>query len=86
MLNDKEVVEFCEKNGIVFQAYSSMGTSDKSLSKNLLDNEVIISLSKKYAKSPAQILLKWSIQQNIGIFKFNFFFNTQGPAINILIL
>jgi len=74
LLNDKEVVEFCEKNGIVFQAYSSMGTSDKSLSKNLLDNEVIISLSKKYAKSGAQILLKWSIQQNIGIFKFKFFF------------
>ena len=53
-------------NNIAFQAYSSLGTSDKSLSQNLLDNEVIISIAKKHMKTSAQILLKWTIQQNIG--------------------
>ena len=66
LLNQKAIREFCTSNSIAFQAYSSMGTSDKNLSRNLLENEVINSIAQKHAKTPAQILLKWSVQQKIG--------------------
>jgi diketogulonate reductase-like aldo/keto reductase len=50
----------------VFQAYSSLGTSDKNLTKKLIENSTVMSLAHKYSKSPAQLLLKWSLQQDIG--------------------
>jgi len=46
------------------QAYSSLGTSS---STELLNDEVVINISKKYDKLPAQVLLKWAIQQQIGV-------------------
>lgn len=72
LLKQAELVEFCRSHGIQFQAYSSLGTSDKNLSSILTQNELIVNLGSKYNKSPAQILLKWAVQQNIGIFD-NFF-------------
>jgi diketogulonate reductase-like aldo/keto reductase len=66
LLFQKDLREFCAKNSIVFQAYSSLGTSDKQLNKRLVENELIIELAKSYSKSPQQILLKWAVQQQIG--------------------
>lgn len=63
----KELVDFCAKNEIVFQAYSSLGTSDKSSSINLLDNLVVNKLAQKYSRKSTQILLRWSVQQNISV-------------------
>ena len=66
-LIQNELIEFCRANSIVFQAYSSLGTSDKQLAKPLIENETIKLLAKKYAKTEVQILLKWTIQQGIGV-------------------
>jgi diketogulonate reductase-like aldo/keto reductase len=62
-----ELVDFCAKNDIIFQAYSSLGTSEKSNSINLLNNQLVNELALKYNRKSTQILLKWSVQQNIGV-------------------
>ncbi|KAG2113565.1 NADP-dependent oxidoreductase domain-containing protein [Suillus discolor] len=52
----KPIVEYCRKNGIVVQAYSPLVCG-------ALDNPVIQELSTKYFKDPAQILVRWSLQR-----------------------
>jgi diketogulonate reductase-like aldo/keto reductase len=72
LLVQADLVEFCRSNSIQFQAYSSLGTSDQNLHKDLMENEKIAEIAKKYSKSAAQILLKWALQQDIGSFKTQF--------------
>ncbi|ESP02235.1 hypothetical protein LOTGIDRAFT_205112 [Lottia gigantea] len=64
-LQQKPLIEFCQEKNIFFQAYSSLGTSDDN--NKLLTDEVVITISKKLQKTPAQVLLRWAIQQNIGV-------------------
>ena len=54
-----ELVKYCQKNNIIVEAWSPLGRSDS------LNNKVIKSLSRKYDKTPAQIILRWIVQQNI---------------------
>jgi diketogulonate reductase-like aldo/keto reductase len=84
LLNQKELVEFCRNKGIVFQAYSSLGTSDKSLTKKLVENATVVSIAQKYSKSPAQVLLKWSLQQNIGKHRYSLSNNKFGYLLFLL--
>ena len=42
------------------QAYSPLGGTGG----NLLENEVLNTLAKKYGKSPAQIVIRWDIQRD----------------------
>jgi diketogulonate reductase-like aldo/keto reductase len=67
LLNQTELIEFCNQHSIIFQAYSSLGTSDQNLSNQLVNNQLIIDLAEKYSKNVAQILLKWAVQQNISV-------------------
>ncbi|XP_050418734.1 glyoxal reductase isoform X1 [Patella vulgata] len=60
-----QLVEFCKKNKITFQAYSSLGTSDTE--NKLLKDEVVNRIAKSLSKTSAQILLRWAVQQNIGV-------------------
>ncbi len=54
-----ELVKYCQKNNIIVEAWSPLGRSDS------LNNKAIKSLSRKYDKTPAQIILRWIVQQNI---------------------
>ncbi|VVT50718.1 uncharacterized protein SAPINGB_P002857 [Magnusiomyces paraingens] len=56
-LQRTELVQFCKDNGIAVEAYSPLTRGEK------LDDPKLISLAKKYNKSPAQILIKWSLQK-----------------------
>lgn len=62
--HQSELLEYCQKNNIFLQAYSSLGTSNYS---TLRVDSTIVAIAKKLNKTPAQILLRWSYQQNIGI-------------------
>jgi diketogulonate reductase-like aldo/keto reductase len=64
-LIQRDLVDFCRENLIAFQAFSSLGTSDINISKSLVENKTVNEVARAYSKSPAQILLKWSVQQNI---------------------
>jgi len=60
-LQQKELLQFCIDNGIFLQSYSTLGTG------LLITDETVIEVSKRYERSPAQILLKWALQQGVGV-------------------
>ena len=55
----EELVEFCQKNNIAITAYSSLGSGKVGP----LQDKVVQSISEKYQKTPAQILLRWGIEK-----------------------
>src|SRR5260221_10587761 len=59
-LPEWELLEFCNKNGIVLQAFAALGHSTEP---KLLDDPVIISIAKRVNKTPAQVLLAWAVQR-----------------------
>ncbi|XP_058815973.1 glyoxal reductase-like [Topomyia yanbarensis] len=59
-----ELLELCRSEGIFLQAYSSLGTS---ISTDLRDDPVVAEVATRLNRSPAQILLRWAIQRNVGI-------------------
>ena len=63
----EELKPFCDSQGIHFQAYSSLGTTVKE--SPLLQDPVVASVATKYSVSPAQVLLRWTIQQGIGKYR-----------------
>jgi diketogulonate reductase-like aldo/keto reductase len=65
LCNQNEIVKYCFDNSIIFQAYSSLGTSDSNLTKKLFENEIIKQIAEKHSKTCAQVLLRWPIQKNI---------------------
>ena len=54
----REIVKYCEDNGIVVEAYSPLVRNYKANDPTLLD------MAKKYGKTTAQILIRWSLQKN----------------------
>ena len=59
-LPEWEVLEFCNKNGIVLQAFAALVHSTEP---KLLDDPVITSIAKRVNKTPAQVLLAWAVQR-----------------------
>lgn len=51
--------KFCRNLGIEFTAWSPLGRGA------VLDDPVIAALATKYQKTPAQIILRWELQENI---------------------
>lgn len=67
-LTQKSLIQFCHDKGIRVTAYSSLGNGSKPSKPGLpplLENETITSIAKEYNKTPAQICLRWAIQQNL---------------------
>ncbi|XP_017327170.1 glyoxal reductase [Ictalurus punctatus] len=60
-LVQRELRELCEKSGVCFQAYSSLGTGV------LLSDPLVLEIAGRYGKTPAQVLLRWAVQQNIPV-------------------
>jgi alcohol dehydrogenase (NADP+) len=68
-LQQRELLSFCQENEVVLTCYSPIGSpgrSEDSKAKDeplLLEDKVIVSLAEKYQKTPAQIILQWSMQR-----------------------
>jgi len=61
---DDQTVEFCQQHSIVYSAYSPLeGLSGEDVFKI----PKVVEMAKVHAVSPAQIALRWLIQQNITI-------------------
>jgi diketogulonate reductase-like aldo/keto reductase len=54
----KELLEFCHKKGIVFEAYSPLARTHG------MDNTILHAVAERHAKTPAQVMLRWAIQHN----------------------
>ncbi|KAI0360892.1 Aldo/keto reductase [Trametes cingulata] len=55
----KEIVEYCNKHGIVIEAYSPLIRGKW--------NDKIVEVAKKYNKDPAQFLVRWSLQRGFVV-------------------
>ncbi|CAJ1584052.1 aldo/keto reductase [[Mycobacterium] wendilense] len=56
LLNQAELRAAHAEHGIVTEAYAPLGVG------NLLDNPVVTAVAAGYEKSPAQVLIRWSLQ------------------------
>jgi diketogulonate reductase-like aldo/keto reductase len=50
------ITSFCEKNGILVEAYAPLARALR------MKHPTIVSLSKKYSCTPAQLMVRWSLQ------------------------
>ena len=57
----KELIEYCQSNGIQVQAYAPLARGA------YLDNDILCVLGTKYAHTPAQVGLRWAIQKGISV-------------------
>ncbi|KAK9886761.1 hypothetical protein WA026_018413 [Henosepilachna vigintioctopunctata] len=59
-----ELLNLCRQEGILLQAYSSLGGTGNS---ELLKDPVVVQIATELGTTSAQVLLRWAVQQNIGI-------------------
>jgi len=60
LLNQKELRDFCKPKGIQVEAWSP-------LMQGNLSHPVLTELANKYGKTPAQIILRWDLQNEVVI-------------------
>jgi len=54
-----DMLNFCQANGIVVQAYSPLTRGKR------LDDERVAAIAMKYGKTPAQVFLRWNLQHGV---------------------
>jgi diketogulonate reductase-like aldo/keto reductase len=55
----KELLDYCKSKNIAVEAYSPLTKGGK------LNDPVIAEIARKYAKAPAQIMIRWSLQHGL---------------------
>ncbi|GCB85235.1 hypothetical protein scyTo_0025990 [Scyliorhinus torazame] len=60
-LLQSELLAFCSESGLHLQAYSSLGTG------RLVGEPKVKGLAERLGRTPAQVLLRWALQQGIGV-------------------
>ena len=61
LFNHPELKAYCEENGIALHAYAPLARGA------YLKSPLMIEIGKNHEKSPAQVGLRWLIQQGIGV-------------------
>uniref|UniRef100_A0A3Q0S8B8 alcohol dehydrogenase (NADP(+)) n=1 Tax=Amphilophus citrinellus TaxID=61819 RepID=A0A3Q0S8B8_AMPCI len=70
-----EMIEFCKSRNIALTAYSPFGSPGRSSELlredsdpyQLLQDPVVADIAKKHRRSPAQVLLRYHVQQGIAV-------------------
>lgn len=55
--NAEDTVAYCDSHGMIIEAWSPLGSGA------LLDHPTVLALAKRYAKTPAQICIRWCAQK-----------------------
>jgi len=63
-LPEWDLLNYCKANGIVLQAFASLGHSSKP---NLLEDPIITGIARRVGKTPAQVALAWAIQRGTAL-------------------
>ncbi|MRG27231.1 aldo/keto reductase [Laceyella tengchongensis] len=58
-LTQKDLKAFCREHGIQLEAWSPL------MQGQLLDHQVLKEIANKYGKSPAQVILRWDLQNGV---------------------
>jgi diketogulonate reductase-like aldo/keto reductase len=61
LLSQEPLRDFCQKNKIAVESYSPLGGTGGTL----LELPVLKEIGDQYGKSPAQVILRWHIQNNL---------------------
>jgi 2,5-diketo-D-gluconate reductase A len=73
VFHDDATIKYCREHGIVYQSYSPLcgganGSScTRSGGKNVMTVPEVIAIAKVHGVSPAQIGLKWIVQQGLPL-------------------
>jgi len=70
MKQHRALRRFCEHHGIVFQAYSLLGTQHLAQGHAInpvLEDETVKAIAEKYQKSPANVIIRWALQLGIPV-------------------
>jgi aldehyde reductase len=59
-LPQTEILEFCNSNGLVMEAFAPLGHGIKP---GVLQDPTIIEVGQRVNKTPAQVLLAWAVQR-----------------------
>lgn len=57
----KDLLDFCNKNKIILEAYAPLTRSKR------INNKTLLPISQKHKKSNAQILIRWAIQHELVV-------------------
>jgi methylglyoxal/glyoxal reductase len=60
-LYQERLLRFCEKNGIQMEAYSPLTRGMR------ISHPTIVAVANKYRKTPAQVLIRWSLQHGLVV-------------------
>jgi diketogulonate reductase-like aldo/keto reductase len=60
-LYQKDLLQFCKSNAIQLEAYSPLTRGKR------LNHPQLAKISRKYNKSPAQILVRWSLEHDLVV-------------------
>jgi methylglyoxal/glyoxal reductase len=58
-LTQKDLLVYCEENGIQLEAWSPL------MQGEILGEPVLKAIGERYSKSPAQVILRWNLQNHI---------------------
>lgn len=62
----EELINYCHKQQIQVTAYSPLGSLGDSREKPLT-NKIVTDIAKTHQKTPAQVLIKWSLQKGLVV-------------------
>lgn len=57
----------CAKHGVLFQAYSTLGTQHRTSFNPVLKHPVLSRIGSDIGKSPAQVALRWAVQHGAAV-------------------
>lgn len=72
-LQQEEMRAYCREHAIHLTAYSPLGSMDrpaamkKADEPSLLENPTVLGIAQTHGYSPAQVLLRWSIERGIAV-------------------
>lgn len=70
-LNQKDLIAHVQKKGIIFEAYSPLGSPDRPWAKPgeplLMEDPKLIEMGKKYGKSAAQVLIRYQVERGVAV-------------------
>lgn len=60
-MHQRELLQFCNKNSIQLEAYSPLTRAKR------LNHPAVVAIARKYGKTPAQVLIRWSLQHDVVV-------------------